>query len=122
MKELARTVQKHAERYLELLESKRLETDLSEKEAARIIDRLDNILNQLPQAIKQAHERIIGERRVKNKDKILSLYEDEIHVIVRGKAGAEVEYGNTLVLVEQKEGVIHGQCQRAPFGDAVLAI
>ena len=106
MKELVKTVQKHGERYRELLNLRREDTDLSEKEAAQIIKRLDNILDQLPQAIKQANERIIGERLVKNEDKILSLHEDEIHVIVRGKAGAEVEYGNGLVLVEQKEGVI----------------
>jgi len=106
MKELVKAVQKHGERYRELLNLRREDTDLSEKQAAQIIKRLDNILNQLPQAIKQANERIIGERLVKNEDKILSLHEDEIHVIVRGKAGAEVEYGNGLVLVEQKQGII----------------
>ncbi|TAL21811.1 MAG: hypothetical protein EPN94_12165 [Nitrospirae bacterium] len=41
-----------------------------------------------------------------NADKILSLYEKEIRVIVRGKAGAEVEFGNTLLLGEQYDGVI----------------
>jgi len=38
--------------------------------------------------VKQAHERIIGERLVPNADKILSLYDADLHVIVRGKAGA----------------------------------
>ncbi len=106
MKKLVKKVSKHGERYRELLKSGREDTDLSEKEAAKIIDRLDNILKQLPEAVNQAHERIISERLVKNEDKILSLYETEIHVIIRGKAGAEVEFGNTLVLVEQKDGVI----------------
>ena len=67
---------------------------------------METILEQLPQAIHQAHERIIGERRVANKDKILSLYEPDIHVLVRGKAGAEVEFGNTLYLAEQVDGLI----------------
>ena len=67
---------------------------------------METILEQLPQAIHQAHERIIGERRVANKDKILSLYEADIHVLVRGKAGAEVEFGNTLYLAEQADGLI----------------
>ena len=57
-------------------------------------------------AIKQAHERIIGERLVKNEDKILSLYEMETNVIVRGKAGAETEFGNTLLLGETTQGLI----------------
>ncbi len=50
----------------------------------------------MPETIQQAHERIIGERKVLNQDKILSLYEKNIYVIVRGKANAEVEFGNIL--------------------------
>ena len=61
---------------------------------------------KLPTAVKQAHERIIGGRRVANEDKILSLYDDQINVIKRGKAGAQVEFGNKLWLGETREGVI----------------
>jgi len=82
------------------------ETDWTVAETQFTLDKIDNILNQLPQAIKQAHERIIGERRVPNKDKILSLYEPATRVIVRGKAGAEVEFGNALYLAEQIDGLI----------------
>lgn len=60
----------------------------------------------MPEAIHQAHERIIGGRRVKSTEKILSLYEEDLHVVVRGKAGAEVEFGNTLFLGEQADGLI----------------
>ena len=45
-------------------------------------------------------------RQVANADKILSLYEPEVRVIVRGKAGAEVEFGNTVLLGENRQGVI----------------
>ena len=67
-----------------------------------------------------AHERIIGERQVANKDKILSLYESDAHVIVRGKAGAEVEFGNSLFLAEQRNGFIvdHELSQHTSPGDA----
>ena len=41
-----------------------------------MIKRISKVLEQLPQAIRQAHERIIGERQVKNGEKILSLYEE----------------------------------------------
>ena len=71
-----------------------------------ILDRIQNILDQLPQAVHQAHERLIGERRVANKDKILSLYESDTHVLVRGKADAEVEFGNGFYLAEQADGLI----------------
>jgi hypothetical protein len=56
--------------------------------------------------VRQAHERIIGERQVPNKEKILSLYEDDAAVYVRGKAGAEVEFGRQLLLAENESGVI----------------
>src|SRR6202007_622765 len=56
--------------------------------------------------LKQAHERIIGERPVANDEKLLSLFEPDIHAIVRGKAGEEVEFGNLLVLGEQRAGLI----------------
>jgi len=106
MKKLAKTVQNHAESYHRELEARWSETSLSQMEAQVILERIGNILCQLPQAIKQAHERIIGGRRVKNEDKILSLYEPDVHVIVRGKAGAEVEFGNSLYLAEQIDGLI----------------
>lgn len=86
MKKLTSVVQKHAENYYRELKANWQNTDLSEAKAQVILDRIDNILTQLPQAVKQAHERIIGERRVKNSDKILSLYEPDTHVIIRGKS------------------------------------
>ena len=39
-------------------------------------------------------------------DKILSLYEQDVRILVRGKAGAEVEFGNALYLAEQADGLI----------------
>jgi len=106
MKKLLRRVEKHATTYLELLQQNWDQTDLSELETQVIIERITQVLAQVPQVIKQAHERIIGERRVKNTDKIFSLYDSNIRVIVRGKAGAEVEFGNSLYLAEQEDGLI----------------
>ena len=106
MKKLMKIISKHARNYHRELEARWPETDWSRIEAQVVLERIENILTQLPQAIKQAHERIIGERRVPNRDKILSLYEPDIHVLVRGKAGAEVEFGNALYLAEQSDGLI----------------
>lgn len=96
----------HARRHRDLLESGWAETDWTRAQAQQVIGRMDEILEQLPAALKQAHERIIGERPVANAEKILSLYETDVHVLVRGKAGAEVEFGNTLVLGEAPSGLI----------------
>jgi len=106
MKKLSKLVQRHGERYREVLQARWQETEWTEKQAKVVIKRIDNVLEKLPKAIEQAHERIIGERRVKNAEKILSLYEDDIHVLVRGKADAEVEFGNGLYLAEQRDGLI----------------
>jgi len=107
MKRLTQTVQNHARRYRQRLEADwRKHTDLREGEMKQIVARLGNVLEQLPTAIKQAHERIIGGRRVENADKIISLYDADVHVIVRNKAGAQVEFGNTLLLAEQQQGLI----------------
>ena len=106
MKKLMKIIEGHAQTYHRELTDRWSETEWSQLEAQVVLERMKNILDQLPQAIKQAHERIIGERRVANKDKILSFYEPDIHVLVRGKAGAEVEFGNTLYLAEQNDGLI----------------
>jgi hypothetical protein len=106
MKQLMKTIERHAHNYHALLEEHWNETDWSELETQIVLDRIQGVLDQLPQAIHQAHERIIGERRVPNKEKILSLYEPDVHVLVRGKANAETEFGNGLYLAEQANGLI----------------
>ncbi len=40
--------------------------------------RMVGILTQLPAAVRQAHERIIGERPVPNGEKILSFYDADV--------------------------------------------
>jgi len=106
MKKLCVVVEKHAVRYRDTLEEHWQETDLSRAEADVILARMNNVIMQLPEARRQAHERIIGERAVPSGEKILSLYENDVHVIVRGKAGADVEFGNSLFVAETREGFI----------------
>ena len=122
MKRLMKIIESHGENYHKLLEEHREETDWSTAEAQIVLDRIQNILDQLPAAIKQAHERIIGERRVANNKKILSLYEKDVRILVRGKAGAEVEFGNALYLAEQSDGLIVDWdfIQKQPPGDNKL--
>jgi hypothetical protein len=106
MKDLASVIRGHARRYRILLAKQWPETDLSEGQARQILGRIDAVVEKLPAAIRQAHERIIAGRQVPNEEKMLSLYESDIHVIVRGKASVSVEFGNTLLLGEQTDGVI----------------
>jgi len=106
LKKLTKIIRRHGERYYDLLKARWRQTDWSQRQAQQVLNRMRNVLDQLPEAIRQAHERIIGERTIANEQKILSLYEPDLHVIVRGKAGAEVEFGNTLLLCEQAQGLI----------------
>ena len=106
MKQQIKAVTGHARRHRELLDQQWNQTDWTRAQAEVVLRRMDGVLALVPQAQKQAHERIIGERRVDNADKVLSLYETDTRVIVRGKAGGEVEFGNTLLLAEQRDGVI----------------
>lgn len=107
MKKIAEVVRKHGRRYCDLLrENWKAETDLEKLGAEEIIDRMENVLGKLPAAVKQAHDRIIGGRKTENKDKRLSLYDDSVSVVTRGKESSEVEFGNVLYLAEQTDGLV----------------
>ena len=106
MNKLVGTVSRHAKRYRQLLDEKWEQTDWTRPQTDQVLRRLDGVLQQLPQARKQAWQRIIQEQPVPSPEKILSLYDSAIQVIVRHKAGAEVEFGNTLLLAESRQGLI----------------
>lgn len=86
MKQQVKVVAGHARRHRALLDQAWAQTDWTRPQAEQVLRRLDGVLALLPQAQKQAHERIIGERRVDNADKVLSLYETDTRVIVRPSA------------------------------------
>lgn len=106
MDRLVGTVRNHARRYRQLLAQQWPKTDWTEAQAQQVLRRMDGVLEQLPQARKQARQRILQDQPVANADKLLSLYEPDVRVIVRKKAGAEVEFGNTLLLAENPQGLI----------------
>jgi hypothetical protein len=106
MKVLVKTIGAHGQSHRDLLEANWPDTDYSQAQARQIIERMDKMLGQVPAVIKQAHERIIGERQIPSDEKILSVHQPDINVLVRGKAGREVEFGNTLVLAESTQGFI----------------
>jgi len=106
MDRLVGTVRNHARRYRQLLDQQWQQTQWTRPQAQQVLRRMDQVLEQLPQARKQARQRILAEQPLANADKILSLYEPDVQVIVRKKAGAEVEFGNTLFLAENPQGLI----------------
>jgi IS5 family transposase len=106
MDRLVGTVRNHARRYRDLLDQHWAQTQWTRPQAQQVLRRMDQVLTQLPQARKQARQRILAGQPVANAEKILSLYEPDVQVIVRKKAGAEVEFGNTLLVGENPQGLI----------------
>lgn len=106
MDRLVGKVTAHAKRYRKILDEQWEQTEWTRGQADYVLRRMDNVLQQLPVARRQARQRILQEQPVPSKDKILSLYEPDAQVIVRHKAGAEVEFGNTLLIGESPQGVI----------------
>lgn len=106
MKKLLKKVENHGLRHRDLLVKHWEKTTLGKGKVDNILKGIDNVLMEIERVIFQAHERIIGERRISSDKKLLSLYEKETQIIVRGKLGAEVEFGNTLLLAEQHDGFI----------------
>ena len=106
MDRLVGTVRHHARRYRDLLEQHWKQTQWTGPQAQQVLRRMDQVLEQLPQARQQARQRILAGQPVANDEKILSWYEPEVRVIVRRKAGAEVEFGNPLLLAENPQGLL----------------
>jgi IS5 family transposase len=124
MDRLVGTVRHHAQRYRDLLDKCWEQTEWTRPQADQVLRRMDQVLEQLPQARQQARQRILNEEPVPNGEKILSLYEPDVHVIVRRKAGAEVEFGNTLFVSENPQGLILDWelfRESAPADSALLA-
>jgi IS5 family transposase len=119
MKKHLQRVRRHAHRHCTLLRERWEQTTWSSRQAERIIERMEDRIALVPEVIKQAHERIIGGRKVAAKEKILSAHERDLHTLVRRKAGKEVEFGNALFLAESPCGFIldHRLYRKAPPGE-----
>ena len=106
MDRLVGTVRAHAQRYRDLLDAHWDQTDWTRPQAEQVLARMNQVLEQLPKARQQARQRLLAGQPVANEEKILSLYEPDVQVIVRKKAGAEVEFGNTFFVAENPQGAI----------------
>lgn len=106
MKRLLQRISGHARRHRDALQIRGSDHGWSPARRDRLLERMDWHLQQLPEVIHQAHERIIGGRKLPRDKKILSIHDPDLQVIVRGKASGEVEFGNSLFIVENSLGYI----------------
>lgn len=75
-------------------------------EAQRLRERLEEMLPLVRQVIHQTRQRVIERHPIPSAEKILSLFEPHTRVIPRLKAGAQVEFGQHVVLSEVEGGLI----------------
>ncbi len=106
MKKLLKTVVAHGDRYYDLLEKQWGKTNWTKNQALLVLNRIENVRDQVPSIVKLANDRIISGKIAKQQDKVLSLYEKNVHVIKRGKAQGDIEFGNTFYIAEQRNGLI----------------
>jgi transposase, IS5 family len=67
------------------------------------------IAHYLPLAgkcVHQARERVLNEMSVPNAEKIFSIFEPHTELLIRGKAGKEVEFGHMIELQQVEGGLI----------------
>ncbi len=106
LRNVLKTIVEHGIRYVKQLKARWASTNLSKNETDLVIERLANIIMQVDDVIQIAHSRIISEKLVHNNEKILSLYENDVHILNRGKFGGAIEYGNNFYIAEQIDGII----------------
>jgi hypothetical protein len=88
------------------LDKNRAITRWSEAHVQKVLGAVDKLLSNLQVAEKQAVERILKAEQTPNDEKLLSLYEEDMRVIHRGKAGKSIKYGNSLRVSENQHGLI----------------
>ncbi|MCW8808853.1 MAG: ISNCY family transposase [Rhodanobacter sp.] len=68
--------------------------------AETVLEDLSRFLTLAPRVIDQAHRRVVLGEKVPNDDKLFSIFEEHTELLVRGKAGKNVEFGH-MVLIGQ---------------------
>jgi IS5 family transposase len=83
-----------------------LMTTALERAAQRLAGQFDRFLPLVERAIAQAQRRVLEGRTVASQEKVLSLFEPQTRVVMRGKAGAAVEFGRQVVFDEVEGGIV----------------
>src|SRR6266496_4176942 len=73
------TVRRHAQRYRDLLDEQWEQTQWTRAQADQVLGRMDQVLQQLPQARRQARERILAGRQFDNLDNRQGMADDGIY-------------------------------------------
>jgi IS5 family transposase len=61
-----------------------------------VIEEIDRVLELAPRVVDQARRRVLQGEPVPNEEKLFSIFEPHTELLVRGKAGKEVEFGHMI--------------------------
>ena len=87
----------------ELAGSRRLTSVMDMAKAAAIVQQIDHYIELGERVVDQARRRVLEGERVPNEEKLFSIFESHTELLIRGKAGKNVEFGH-MIQIQQVDG------------------
>jgi len=87
----------------ELAKSRRLTSVMDTAMAAVIVEQIDHYIGLGQRVVDQARRRVLQGERVPNEEKLFSIFEPHTELLIRGKAGKNVEFGH-MIQIQQVDG------------------
>lgn len=87
----------------EMAGDRRLPGARDRAQAAALVEQIDSYLVLGRQVVDQARRRVLEGERVPNEEKLFSIFEPHTELLIRGKAGKEVEFGH-MIQLQQVDG------------------
>ena len=82
----------------ELAKSRRFTSVMDIAKAEAIVQQIDHYLPLGEHVVDQARRRVLEGERVPNEEKLFSIFEPHTELLIRGKAGKDVEFGHMIQL------------------------
>ena len=87
----------------ELAKSRRLTSVMDAAKATAIVQQIDHYIALGERVADQARRRVLEGERVPNQEKLFSIFESHTELLIRGKAGKNVEFGH-MIQIQQVDG------------------
>ena len=87
----------------ELSVSRRITDVMVMAKAAAIVEQIENYVALGHRIVDQARRRVLEGGKVPNEDKLFSIFETHTELLIRGKAGKNVEFGH-MIQIQQVDG------------------
>jgi IS5 family transposase len=87
----------------ELARSQRFASVMDMAKATAIVEQIDHFIELGERIVDQARRRVLEGERVPNEEKLFSIFESHTELLIRGKAGKNVEFGH-MIQIQQVDG------------------